>query len=634
MPSAAPLRSSPAPARFRIALLLAALRSAALWLAAAVAGAAVGGAGSALARGDELPPARHVLRLEQELGDLLPLDVNGDGLLDLVALEVDHSRRDGPARARVFVQTPTGFTAPVGPGDLLPEGITLAGAGQFVQGPGLALLTADRVHVWIWHGDHFAPEGSVPVEGLFPQPGGGLHTGIVWVADLNGDGLSELAVPRPDGLTLLRQDAQGRWLSGGFLRTRARGQLLTMFRRKVAGYDLPAMFLLDAAPAGSHRWREIVAFSDGVLYLFQPGASAGEGLGTGGPGTSGPGTSGPGTSSLGTGGPGTSSLGTGGSGTRGTAGEHPPALQQDLQPPQPFDPSVPYDPPLQLIAAEDLNGDGLVDLVFSKTKSGDSDFNARTRTLIHYGRPAPPPAGVRFAPEPDQVYDSEGFSLPFLVDLNRDRRPDLVLVNVEVNFWTAIKALIARSVTAEAGFYLMSDQRLYPRQPDATGRFSVKFSLGRATHQPIALFGDFNGDGLPDLLLSLDKERLGVHWGRAKDFWADRPDEIIQDLLPIRPERVRVVDLNGDGRDDLIFLYGRDDVRQMPTTFRTVTVLLSRYGASNAAQEAKPAGPNVHPGPQPGSKPDPQRDTVPEAKPPATPPARQRVAASPNAATP
>ena len=607
MPIAFALRGRPARPRawsaaFRAGLRRAAGGPAVRGLAAAFGLAALGlaasGTGLALARGEQLAPARHVLRLEQELGDLLPLDVNGDGLLDLVALEVDHSRRDGPMRARVFVQTPAGFAAPAGPGDLLPEGVTLAGAGPFVQGPGLALLTADRVHVWIWRGDRFAPEASVPVEGLFPQPGGGLHTGLVWVADLNGDGLSELLVPRPDGVTLLRQDAQGRWLPGGFLRTRARGQLLTMFRRRVAGYDLPAVFLLAAAaaPAGQHRWREIVAFNDGVLYLFQPGGD-------------------------------------------GAAGE-PPAVQQDLQPPQPFDPKLPYDPPLQLIAAQDLNGDGLVDLVFTKTKPGDSEFNARTRTLIHYGQPGPAPAGVRFASEPDQVYDSEGFSLPFLVDLNRDGRPDLVLVNVEVNFWTAIKALIARSVTAEAGFYLMSGQRQYPRRPDATGQFSVKFSLGRATHQPIALFGDFNGDGLPDLLLSLDKERLGVHWGQAKEFWSGRADEIIQDLLPVRPERVRIVDLNGDGKDDLIFLYGRDDVRQMPATFRTVTVLLSRYGEPGVSEtkpaETKPAGTKpARPGAEPGTVPEtePQNSRPQNSRPPAAPSARQRVAATPAEAT-
>jgi hypothetical protein len=418
----------------------------------------------------------------------------------------------------------------------------------------VALLTANGVAVWIWRGDRFAPQALLPVDGLFPRPGGGLHTGISWVADLNGDGLSELLVPRPDGVTLLRQDAQGDWVSAGFLRTRARGQLLNMFRRKVAGYDLPMVQVVEhASGSGGNSWQTVTAFNDGVFYVFQPDGET-------------------------------------------VSGDRAPVLQQDVQPPTAFDPKVPYDPPLQLIAAEDLNGDGLLDLVFLKVKPGESEFNARTRILVFFARPGALPAGFAFGSEPDQVYDAEGFTLPFVVDLNGDRRPDLVLVNVEVGLWTAVKAFIARSVTADVGYYLMSDTRQYPRTPDATGKFSVKFSLGRASHQPIALFGDFNGDGLPDLLLSVDKERLGIHWGRAKGFWAEDPDETLRDRLPIRPERVRIADLNGDGSDDLIFLYGRDDIRQMPDTFHTVTVLLSRYAPPRNGPPKGRSAPGSGPG--------------------------------------
>jgi hypothetical protein len=534
---------------------------ASLALAALLAGAGI----LSPARAADLPPQRHVLRLEQELGDVLPLDVNGDGLLDLVVLEVDYGRRDGATRARVFLQSAEGF-APAGAGDVLPDGVMLAGAGTFAQGPGLALLTAQGVAVWIWRGDHFAPQSVLPVDGLFPRPGGGLQTGIAWVADLNGDGLSELLVPRPDGVTLLRQNDRGEWVSAGILRTRARGELLTMFRRKFAGYDLPVVQVVERAPGTAARaWQTVAVFNDGIFYVFQPDGET-------------------------------------------VAGDRAPVLQQDMQPPAPFDPKLPYDPPLQLIAVRDLNGDGLPDLVFLKVKPGESEFNARTRILVFFAHPAPPPAGFAFGAEPDQVFDSQGFTLPFIVDLNADGRPDLVLVNVAVGLWTAVKAFIARSVTADVGYYLMSDARQYPRKPDATGTFSVKFSLGRASHQPLALFGDLNGDGLPDLLLSVDKERLGIHWGRPKGFWADDPDETLRGQLPIRSERVRTADLNGDGRDDLILLYGRDDIRQMPETFHTVTVLLSQYGAPRKGAPRERA-------PLPGSEPD-------------APPARQRMASA------
>jgi hypothetical protein len=82
---------------------------------------------------------------------------------------------------------------------------------------------------------------------------------------------------------------------------------------------------------------------------------------------------------------------------------------------------------------------------------------------------------------------------------------------------------------------------------------------------------------LPDLLLSAGREELGIHWGHKDGFWSSRPDEVIKDNFPIVPGRVRVLDLDGDGRDDLLITYIRDDIRQMPEVNHTFTVLLSRY---------------------------------------------------------
>jgi hypothetical protein len=202
-----------------------------------------------------------------------------------------------------------------------------------------------------------------------------------------------------------------------------------------------------------------------------------------------------------------------------------------LQPPEPFDPKAPWDPPLLLVLAADLNKDGKLDLVFSKASSGDNELNAKTRILVYYGRDGG--GGVVVNKEPDQVYALEGFTLPILLDLDGDGATDLVLVNVEFTFWTAVKALIARSVSADAAFYRMRAGEQYPKKPDDQGTFSVKFALGRFSHQPISMFGDLNGDGLPDLLLSTGADTLGVHWGRKGAFWRTSPDA--RSSIPSRP---------------------------------------------------------------------------------------------------
>ncbi|MEE8555372.1 MAG: hypothetical protein V3T00_05890, partial [bacterium] len=94
----------------------------------------------------------------------------------------------------------------------------------------------------------------------------------------------------------------------------------------------------------------------------------------------------------------------------------------------------------------------------------------------------------------------------------------------------------------------------------------------------IAKWADLNGDNLPDLLLSADRQELGIHWGREGEFWDDDEDELIEDFIPILQTRFIVIDLNGDRRHDLLLTYIRDDNRQMPETVNTLTVLISRFG--------------------------------------------------------
>jgi len=498
-------------------------------------------AAPAAAQGDspeppERPPAaameRHRLRVDWEFGTLYPFDLGGTGRQDLVVVENDRTRRDVRSRLAVYRHEAGGFRRL--PERLpLPADLVLAGVGRFPQGPGLVVLTPERVAIHWWRGRRFAPvpEPTRAVTSVFPKPPGEPRTELELVADVDGDGLSEIVVPRVDGFDILTVTPAGALARHSLLRTRPDGRILNYFRRKLIAYQLPALSVVDGRDGGPPS---LLAYNDGLVHWF--------------PGSPAPGPD----------------------GVRG-------GRVTDLQPPRPFDPKAPRDPPMLLVRAGDLNADGLPDLVLTKTAAADRSFNSDTRVLVYYGRPGADGAPVAFGADPDQVYRVEGFSVPILLDADRDGTVDMVLVNVEVGFWNTVKALIAQTVNADAAFYHMPRGGRYPREPDALEAFSVKFSLGRYTHQPIATFGDFNGDGLPDLLLSREQNRLGVHWGRPGAFWDVDPDAGIEDHLPTRDRRVLVRDLDGDGRDDLVFTYNRDDIRQMPEMERRITVLLSRF---------------------------------------------------------
>ena len=489
---------------------------------------------SLAARGAEPGFSRHRMSLAKEFGDLVAFDLTGNKRLDLIAVQVDRDFRDAPPVLAVYLHTKSGFQEAEAARTRLPASLIAIAVGNFPNGPGLVLLMPDSVELRPWRNGRFDSFSGTwaKVESIFPKAGGEVKAGLQMVADLEGDGVHEIIVPRVDGLQIFRVGPNGELTTHALLRTRTFGRLLRFYRRKLAAYSLPVVRFIDIDGNG---WKDVVAFNDGVLQVFfLDGETRPE--------------------------------------------PRPPDIAQDMQPPVPFDPSAPRDPPLLLVKAADLNGDGVLDLVFSKTSATDSAFTTNTRTLIYYGKNEGGRGTLRFSPHPNQVFASEGFSHPFLVDINRDGRSDLVLVNVEIGFWNAIKALIARTVTAEASFFLMKQEGRYGTIPDELIGYSVKFSLGRFGHQPISVFGDVNGDGLPDLLLSEDKETLGIHWGRSDAFWESDRDSELKDFLPINARRVKVLDLNGDGRDDLIFTYNRDDIRQMPTINGSFTVLLSRYG--------------------------------------------------------
>ncbi len=476
---------------------------------------------------------RFRLKLRQELADVFPIDLTGNGLLDLVVVQTDPTTRQPKSYLTVFLQTPNGFEEALSAGRPLPGNLMLAGVGHFSSGPGLVLLTPDRLYVLPWSGRRFVDrrEGGLPVDSIFMHNPGTYKSGIDWIVDLNGDGLNEILVPALHGFTLVREGPGGTLVQQALLKVYSDPAVIHYYRRTYVAHELPDFRVVDIDGRGA---RDLVVYNQGLLQIFLMHDKPSDTL-------------------------------------------RDPDLERDFQPPKPFNPTEPWDPPLLLMEARDINADGLLDLVFSKNSAAETELKANTRILIYYGFRNPNSGLLDFPDKPDQVYASEGFTLPLLKDINHDRRMDLVLVNVEINFWNSIKALIARTVTAEAAYYTMPPGGRYDREPNEIVDYSIKFSLGRFTHQPLSAFGDFNGDGLPDLLLSLDKERLGIHWGRKHAYWASDYDAVLTEFLPIREKRLHVLDLNNDGRDDLILEYNRDDIRQMPEMFKTITVLLSNF---------------------------------------------------------
>lgn len=193
--------------------------------------------------------------------------------------------------------------------------------------------------------------------------------------------------------------------------------------------------------------------------------------------------------------------------------------------------TFPIDQSIAQLRAADMDGDGLMDLIVVN--------NARARINILYNqtgktnRVARPqfkrelnelPPDSRFRIE--SVASEKRIAAFTVADLNNDKRPDLV-------YYGEPKELVVQYNLGTNGW---SNPRRWPIED------GVLSPNGLTT-------GDLNGDGLPDLVL-LGENTLYL-LAQQKDGTLGEPEKIPFSGLV---KSVQVLDINGDGREDLMLV--------------------------------------------------------------------------------
>jgi hypothetical protein len=170
------------------------------------------------------------------------------------------------------------------------------------------------------------------------------------------------------------------------------------------------------------------------------------------------------------------------------------------------------------VLIEDVNGDGKFDLVVANERSGDVSVLLGDGNLGFLpARGSPFPAG-------DSPNDLAAG------DFNRDGRADLAIANHEKPHLTVLLG------EGRGGF-----------APAVNSPFFVKVK----PHPHGVATGDFNGDGNLDLVTdSWADDRLAVLFGDGKGSFATPGTDVAVGKHPY--QRIRVADLNGDGRADIV----------------------------------------------------------------------------------
>jgi hypothetical protein len=218
--------------------------------------------------------------------------------------------------------------------------------------------------------------------------------------------------------------------------------------------------------------------------------------------------------------------------------------------------------------ARDLDGDGLVDLVLHRTFGTLLRSDATTSFWRNRGSGADPGA-----PPDARIAGSGGFGSVFLEDLDGDGRSEALQLFVPFGVIQLVRALLTESVQAELRAYRLTlpEEGLTRPEggPEGPGlavqpSFETTLSLalssdeGRVAGVLPTVRGDWNGDGLRDLLHGESLRRLAIRLGARGERGPGFGGEALRLDVP-SADRAVVADLDGDGLDDLALYDTRGD---------------------------------------------------------------------------
>jgi hypothetical protein len=192
------------------------------------------------------------------------------------------------------------------------------------------------------------------------------------------------------------------------------------------------------------------------------------------------------------------------------------------------------------LEVEDVNGDGRADVIEVR---GSRDL------LIHFNR------WGRFDPVPDCVLSAGGISFGYTIrDFNHDGISDLAFVELSTGIKSLTQFLFSQKYRRILKCYFSRPDSVFAKKPDFQLSFKHKFQLNDPLGKKafLSFEGDFNGDGLNDMVAGTVLDALQVYPALPGGVFAKKPAATI----PVSAsDSYRIVDVNGDGVSDVFFWY-------------------------------------------------------------------------------
>jgi hypothetical protein len=445
--------------------------------------------------------ARQYAQVPGKVNVVVPADVNGDGRLDLAVSYTVGEKPNAKPHLAVFFGKPAGFSASPEVDLDLPGDACLFDLAD-LNGDG----SQEAVVLRKWQVQSAAlKSGEGGWETILSHGSGVLFpsaNGVVqyddFARDWNGDGAAELAIPDYGALLFYRRNDGGKFEAAGKVNEKMEGWLHAtnpstdeeQGSRVFGGVYLPRVFAVES---GGARALALTVGEEIWLHQLQNGKFQEKGA-------------------------------------RFFLSILSEAERQ-------------ADNSNVTTIVEDLNGDGFPDLAMLKV--GGSLTNFRSAVRIYAGQ-----AGG-FAASPAYSLDMPGF-IPTLRfwDVDGDGKPELCFPWVEVGMMQIARVFMTQSLKVKALVY-RAGAAFYGKEPQLTREITMKANTERGLTflgYPPNVSGDFDGDGKPDLLMS-HGDGFGIWRNQGNLSFSSEP----MATAAVEPwERVRLVDLNADGRCDML----------------------------------------------------------------------------------
>ena len=195
-------------------------------------------------------------------------------------------------------------------------------------------------------------------------------------------------------------------------------------------------------------------------------------------------------------------------------------------------------------SAQDIDADGLLDLMVSHIEGSMVDTATKTRIFFNHGD------GWDLSMPDDEFSVDGSVTSSLLMNIDRDDALELVRIQVRFSILEIVELLLTREIDTQIMIHQLQDDGRFGEKPWSRKKIGTKISFD--TFRPRGFMPraeiDLNGDGLMDFISSANGKGIEVFLGGDEGPFSRR--RAIQ-RMPT-PGIIQVDDINGDDMDDFV----------------------------------------------------------------------------------